>query len=216
MPRIRNFKKLTFFRPSSDMKYKHIDSLFSDTIDWDLIELHWKDLLRVVLSIKHGKISSAMLLRKLGNYSQKNKLYQAFRELGRVVRTAFLLQYISDIDLRRTITATTNKVEAYNGFSKWLFFGGDGIISDNNPEQQKKSIKYGDLVANAIIFQNVVDLTAAIRQLKREGYYVDLEDLSVLSPYLTEHIKRFGDYIIDLEEPPQPLDGKLEVEFKIA
>ncbi|NMF00178.1 transposase [Aneurinibacillus aneurinilyticus] len=51
------------------MKYKHIDSLFSDTIDWDLIELHWKDLLRMVLSIKHGKISSAMLLRKLGNYS---------------------------------------------------------------------------------------------------------------------------------------------------
>ena len=161
-------------------------------------------------------LSSAMLLRKLGNYSQKNKLYQAFRELGRVVRTAFLLQYISDIDLRRTITATTNKVEAYNGFSKWLFFGGDGIISDNDPEQQEKSIKYGDLVANAIIFQNVVDLTAAIRQLKREGYYVDLEDLSVLSPYLTEHIKRFGDYIIDLEEPPQPLDGKLEVDFKTA
>lgn len=99
MPRIRNFKKLTFYLPSSEMKYKHIDSLFSDTIDWDLIELHWKDLLRVVLSIKHGKISSAMLLRKLGNYSQKNKLYQAFRELGRVVRTVFLLQFISDIDL---------------------------------------------------------------------------------------------------------------------
>lgn len=64
MPRIRNFKQLTFFRPSPDMKYKHIDSLFSDTIDWDLIELHWKDFLRVVLSIKHGKIFSAMLLRR--------------------------------------------------------------------------------------------------------------------------------------------------------
>ena len=65
-----------------------------------------------------------MLLRKLGNYSRKNRLYQAFRELGRVVRTAFLLNYISDLELRDQITATTNKVEAYNGFSKWLFFGG--------------------------------------------------------------------------------------------
>jgi hypothetical protein len=35
------------------------------------------------LSIKAGKISSAMLLRKLGNYSRKNRLYKAFRELGR-------------------------------------------------------------------------------------------------------------------------------------
>lgn len=132
------------------------------------------------------------------------------------MRTVFLLQYMADIELRRKITATTNKVEAYNGFSKWLFFGGDGIITDNDPEQQEKTIKYGDLVANAVIFQNVVDLTAVIRQLRREGYYVDPDDLSVLSPYLMEHIKRFGDYIINLEEPPQPLDGKLELELKIA
>ncbi|WP_257129141.1 transposase [Bacillus pseudomycoides] len=95
-------------------------------------------------------------------------------------------------------------------------FGGDGIIADNDPEQQEKSIKYGDLVANAVIFQNVVDLTAVIRQLTREGDYVDPEDLSVLSPYLMEHIKRFGDYIIDLEEPPQSLDGKLELELEIT
>jgi TnpA family transposase len=216
MPRIRNFKKLTFFRPNPAMKYKHIDSLFTDSINWDLIQLHWQDLLRVVLSIKHGKISSAMLLRKLGNYSQKNKLYQAFRELGRVVRTVFLLQYIADIDLRRTITASTNKVESYHGFSGWFFFGGDGIITDNDPEQQEKSIKYKDLVANAVIFQNVVDMTAVIRQLRREGYYVDPDDLSALSPYLTEHIKRFGDYVIDLDKQPQPLDGKLELELETA
>jgi len=169
-----------------------------------------------IYSALNGKISSAMLLRKLGNYTQKNKLYQAFRELGRVVRTVFLLQYISDIDIRRTITATTNKVEAYNGFSKWLFFGGHGIIVDNDPEQQEKSIKYGDLVANAVIFQNVVDMTTAIHQLRKEGHYVDPDDLSVLSPYLMEHIKRFGDYVIDLEEPPQPLDGKLGLELKTA
>jgi len=45
MPRIRNWKDLRFFRPSTDARYKHIDSLFSDTIDWDLIETHWPDLL---------------------------------------------------------------------------------------------------------------------------------------------------------------------------
>ncbi len=26
-------------------------------------------------------------------------------------------------------TASTNKAEAYNGFSKWLFFGGEGVIA---------------------------------------------------------------------------------------
>jgi TnpA family transposase len=47
-------------------------------------------MLRVVLSIKAGRITASTILRKLGTYSRKNRLYQAFRELGRVVRTAFL------------------------------------------------------------------------------------------------------------------------------
>ena len=57
MPRIRNWKDLTFFRPSKDAKYRHIDGLFSDTVDWQLIEDHWPDLLQVALSIKAGTIS---------------------------------------------------------------------------------------------------------------------------------------------------------------
>ena len=89
------------------MTYAHIDPLFRDTIDGQLLETHWPDLLRVVLSIKAGKVSSSMLLRKLGHYSHKNRLYQAFRELGRVVRTVFLLRYISDLNLREQITAST-------------------------------------------------------------------------------------------------------------
>ena len=48
MPRIRNWKDLRFFRPTKETRYKHIDNLFSDTIDWDLIETHWQDLLQVV------------------------------------------------------------------------------------------------------------------------------------------------------------------------
>jgi hypothetical protein len=60
----------------------------------------------------------------------KNRLYQAFQELGRVIRTVFLLQHIFDLKLRRQITAATNIVESYNGFSKWFFFGGTGIIAN--------------------------------------------------------------------------------------
>jgi TnpA family transposase len=96
MPRIRNWEDLTFFRPSRDAKYRHIDGLFSDTVDWQLIEDHSPDLLQVAPSIKAGTISSAQLLRRLGSYSRHNRLYQAFRELGRAVRTIFLLEFLND------------------------------------------------------------------------------------------------------------------------
>ena len=206
MPRIRNWKDLTFYRPDPETVYQHIDSLFSETINWELIRTHWQDLFRVVLSIQEEKISSAVLLRKLGNYSRKNRLYKAFQELGRVVRTVFLLNYISDQELQQQITAATNKVESYNGFSKWLFFGGEGIIANNDPEEQEKIIKYNTLVANAVIFHNAVDLTEVLQQLKREGYLIVREDLEALSPYLTKQIKRFGDYLIDMNALPRALD----------
>jgi len=212
MPRIRNWQDLKFFRPAPDARYEHIDSLFKDTIDWSLIEVHWKDLLRVVLSISAGKISSVTLLRKLGNDSRKIRLYQAFRELGRVVRTIFLLRYISDLDLREKITASTNKVEAYNGFAKWNFFGGEGVISDNDPEEQEKMVKYNDLVTNAIIFSNAVDLTRILRDLVNEGMKPRRQDVATMSPYMTGHIKRFGDYLIDAEAVPDPFVAELILE----
>jgi TnpA family transposase len=211
MPRIRNWKDLKFFRPDKEIRYNHIDQLFNDVVDWDLLQTHWRDLLQVVLSIKAGKVLPSTLLRKLNNYSRKNRLYQAFRELGRVVRTVFLLKYISDIKLREQINASTNKVEAYIGFSKWLFFGGDGIISENDPEEQEKRIKYNDLVANAVIFQNVVDMTVILWDLIKEGHKFSKEDLGMLSPYLTRHIKRFGDYVIDLENVPRPIEDGIPV-----
>ena len=71
------------------------------------------------------------------------------------------------------------------------------MIASNDPEQQEKMIKYNDLIANAVIFQNVVDLTEVWQQLQTEGYLLDREDVGGLSPYLTSHIKRFGDYVLD-------------------
>jgi TnpA family transposase len=72
--------------------------------------------MQVVLSIREGRLSSTLLLRRLGTESRKNNIYKAFRELGRVIRTIMLLRFISEPEL----TTATNKVEAYNGFSGWL------------------------------------------------------------------------------------------------
>ena len=68
-PRIRNWQDYKFFRPSQDAVYEYIDPLFKDVIDWQLIQTHWQDLMRVVLSVKAGKLTSSTLLQKLGSYS---------------------------------------------------------------------------------------------------------------------------------------------------
>jgi TnpA family transposase len=162
--------------------------------------------MQVVLSIHKGKVLPSWLLQKLTTNSPKNRLYLAFRELGRIVRTLFLLEYTSNTPLRREIRAATTKIEAYNWFSEWIFFGGDSTIKSRDPVEQEKRIKYKDLIANAIMLQNVVDMTDILHDMAREGYPVSAEAVATLSPYLREHIKRFGEYIIDTEMLPPPLN----------
>jgi len=202
MPRIRNWKDLVMYRPGEDTKYRHIDKLFTATIDWELIERHWQDLMQVALSIQAGTISSPLLLRRLGSESRKNRLYLAARELGNVVRTVFLLEWIGSRELRQEVTANTNKVESYNGFAKWLSFGGD-VIAENEPEEQQKRLRYNDLVASAVILQNTVDMMCALRDMVREGEPIRSEDIEFLSPYPTHNVKRFGNYTLHLNRAPE-------------
>ncbi len=150
-PRMRNWNDAVFYRPEKSVKYKHIDALFTKTVDWKLIETHWQDMMQVVLSIQAGKVLPSMLLRKLGSHNRKNKLYRAFRELGRVVRTLFLLRYISEADLRQSIRAETTKIESYNDFLDWIAFGGQ-IIKSGDPVEQAKQIKYMNLVFRHVLF----------------------------------------------------------------
>ncbi|MFQ6043477.1 MAG: Tn3 family transposase, partial [Candidatus Poribacteria bacterium] len=203
MPRIRHFKDLTFYLPEADFKLSHINDLFSDVIDWDLILTHLPDMLRVTISISKGKIRSSTILRKLGTYSRKNKLYLAFRELGRVVRTVFLLNYIASIELRQIIDTATKKSDWWSRFIQWVAFGGREI-RNNNREEQRKTIRYNHLVANLVIFHNVVAMTKVLKDLIAEGYTVTEEILERFAPYRTEHINRFGTYKLQFDKiPPQ-------------
>ena len=205
MPRIRNWHDLTFYRPAKETIYQHIDPLFTQTIDWDLIERHWPDLLQVVLSIQAGKVLPSLLLQRLNSYSPKNKLYLAFRELGRAVRTRFLLEYIADGSLRQYIQAATTKIESYNSFLDWITFGGDGLLTPRDPVEQEKRIKYTNLIANAVMLHNVADMTDVLHQLAQEGFLITKAMLAGLSPYPTEHIRRFGDFVLDMGAVPEPL-----------
>ncbi|MGI9289534.1 MAG: transposase [Pseudomonadales bacterium] len=203
-PRMRNWSDVTFYRPTKETKYAHIDGLFTDTIDWNLIERHWQDIMQIVISIQAGKVLPSMILRRLGSRNRKNKLYRALRELGRVERTIFLLRYISEHEFRFGIRAETTKIESFHSFLDWIAFGGS-IIKSGDPVEQTKRMKYMDVVANAIMLQNVVDLTEVLNSMAEDGITITPELLGGLSPYMREHILRFGQWMLNMEDKPPPL-----------
>lgn len=210
MPRIKQFKHLNYYKASANDHYDNINELFTEKpIDWELIETHYHDMLRVAISIQKGKIKASTVLHKLCSKSRKNKLYFAFRELGRVERSIFLLNYINDPEMRRMIQAATCKSEEFNQFISWIRFGGGGVISDNMRPNQRKIIRFNHLLANMLIFHTVVYQTKGINKLRAAGIEIPDEVLPGISPYWTEHLNRFGTFHLDMQKI------KAEIEYDL-
>ncbi|WP_206642159.1 Tn3 family transposase [Nonomuraea polychroma] len=148
------------------------------------METHWTDLLRTAISIRENRLSSVTLLRRLGNHSRKNRLFRAFRELGRAVRTITLLRYSSDPDLREQITQVTNRNESFHNFAGWLMSAGK-LIGHNDPDYQEEIIKFNELLADCVIYSTAQDITDAANAIAADGHPVDLDDLATISPYIT-------------------------------
>jgi TnpA family transposase len=186
---------LRFYKAAYELDYAHINGLFTrERVDWELIARHLPDMFQVAQSIKAGVISPSTILRKLGAAGQrKNRLYFAFRELGRVIRTISLLEYLADMELQRLVNGMTNKCELFNKFAKWAYFAEDGI-QENSRDEQVKIIKYNHLIANLLIFHNVYSMTRILSEIEMQGTTVPSDVLSVLSPYRTGHVNRFGIY----------------------
>ena len=88
-----------------------------------------------------------------------------------------------------------------------MSFGSSGLATAAELDEQRKMVKYNHLVANLLIFHTVVAMTRVIDSLQADGHAAAItpEALAGTSPYLNEHLNRFGSYELDLSKPPAPL-----------
>jgi TnpA family transposase len=142
MPRIRNWQSLTLFSVEKEFGCRGTARLYCDSIDWDLITDHCEAYLRVVLAIQTGRASASWILTRFNSQSRNHRLYRAFQELGRVVRTVYLIHWICMDDLRSSVIDASNKVESFHQFSSHLSLGCNGVLRTNEPEEHEKAIIY--------------------------------------------------------------------------
>jgi hypothetical protein len=62
-----------------------------------------------------------------------------------------------------------------------------------------------DIVANVIMLHNVSDLTNVLADMAAEGWCLTRGLVARLSPYMREHLRRFGQYVLDMDDLPPPL-----------
>jgi TnpA family transposase len=193
-PRIRHVGDTRLFAADKPSSYPALQKLIGGVVNTKLIAAHWEEILRLAVSIRQGTVTASLILRKLGAYPRQNALAVALRELGRVERTLFLLQYIRDIELRRRIHVGLNKGEARNALARAVFFNRLGELRDRTYENQRHRACGLNLVVAAIVLWNTVYLELAIGALRQRGESIPDDLLAHLSPLKWEHINLTGDY----------------------
>jgi len=195
-PRIRDLGDTKLFIPKGEVNYDALKPMISsDRLNIKAIRAHWDEILRLAASIKQGTVTASLMLRKLGSYPRQNGLAVALRELGRIERTLFILDWLQSVELRRRVHAGLNKGEARNALARAVFFNRLGEIRDRGFEQQRYRASGLNLLTAVIVLWNTVYLERAVNALRNHGQGIDETLLQYLSPLGWEHINLTGDYV---------------------
>ena len=132
-PRIRDLADTKLYLPNKMNSYPALKALIGAPLMLKPIRAHWNDILRLATSIRKDTVTASLMLRKLGSYPRQNRLALALRELGRIERTLFILDWLQDAELRRRVQAGR---EARNALARAVFFHRLGEVRDRGFEQQ--------------------------------------------------------------------------------
>src|SRR5438552_13516357 len=90
-PRLADVGESRFWRIDASADYGVLNGLARQTINRNLIEQNWDDLLRVAGSLKLGTVHVTELLRALQGNGHPSTLAKAIAEIGRIAKTLYLL-----------------------------------------------------------------------------------------------------------------------------
>jgi Tn3 transposase DDE domain len=133
------------------------------------------------------------------SYPRQNGLALALREIGRIERTLFMLDWLELPGLRRQATVELNKGEARNALTRAVCFHRLGRLRDRAVEAQQYRASGLALVTAAIALWNTVYLDRALNDLRCSGEMIPEALLAHLAPVGWQHINLTGDYLWDAD-----------------
>jgi TnpA family transposase len=202
-PRIRDLKDRRLYLFPGQKPHPMLDPLVGGFADVNHITAHWNDILRLATSIRSGTVTASAILQKLSAYPRQNGLAVALRDIGRVERTLFTLDWLKNIDLRRRANAGLNKGEARNALARAIFFYRLGEMRDRSFESQVYRASGLNLLIAAIILWNTRYLEQTFVELERQGVDVSPTIVAHVAPLGWEHVGLTGDYVwSDGQQPP--------------
>ena len=197
MPRIRDLKDQQLYRVDKNFDYGVFNPLLNKTADLFIVEEQWDAMIRVALSLKQRTVPAHIVVQRLINSFPSDCLSKAFTNLGRIIKTQYILRYLTQPDLRRTVQLQLNKGEYRHKLPRRIFFTDQGQFTTGDYEEIMNKASCLSLVSNAILYWNTIKINDIVESLRQQGEDIDDETLSHISLLPYRHVLPNGTYFID-------------------
>jgi TnpA family transposase len=199
-PRIRGVQHQRIYRIDPNRDYGALAALVARadrTIDTELIAEQWDRMGQLYASLKTGHVTASVALKRLVAFSAKNRFYRANRDLGRIFKTEFILQYLSEPELRGRIRRGLLKVEQLHALARDVFYGRRGRINARELWEQMNTCSCLTLILACIVYWQAREISRVLTFCDPVGNGVDLSLLEHVSPIEWDNVVLYGQYILD-------------------
>lgn len=199
MPRIRDLKDQQLYSVDRGANYGIFGSLLTKRADLEIVEEQWDSMMRVVYSLKKQTAPAHVVVQRLTNSFPADRLSRAFTNLGRIIKTQYILRYLTDENLRRTVQIQLNKGEYRHKLPRWIFFANQGEFCTGDYEEIMNKASCLSLVSNSILYWNTIKIDAIVGNLRKHGEHIKDDDLSHISLLPFKHVLPNGTYFNDVQ-----------------
>jgi len=210
MPRLKGIHSQKLYRPEGVSKdvYPHLKLVLTRSINWDLIRQQYEQMIKYATALRLGTAEPEAILRRFTRESVKHPTYQALAELGKVLKTIFLCQYLHSEALRCEINEGLNVVENWNSANGFIFYGKSGEFSSNQRSEQELVMLSLHLLQVCLVYIN----TLMLQQVLGTQTWLERltsEDQRALSPLIYGHVNPYGTFRLDMSQ-------RLQIEIEVA
>lgn len=199
-PRIRGLHKQRIYRIDRQKDYGRLASLVGRgdrTIHLDWICEQWDRMGQFYASLESGHATASTALKRLAAYSGKNHFYRANRELGRIFKTEYILQFMSDPLTGQRVRRGLLKGEEVHALARQVAYGKQGKIMARELEAQRNTSSCLTLIMACIIYWQAKEINRVILECDPDEAGVDLSLLEHISPIGWENVILYGEYVLD-------------------
>jgi len=199
-PRIRSMQNQRIYRIDIAKDYGILEPLVhrrDRIIKMDWIVDQWDRMGQFYATIKSGHTTANVAIGRLNAMSPKNEFYRANRELGRIFKTEFILQYMSQPLLRRRVRRGLLKVDQLHSLARDIVYGKRGRMTEQDFHEMIKTCSCLTLIIACIVYWQSKEIERAISECNPEIEGIDVSLLEHVSPIEWDNVLLYGEYVLD-------------------